>query len=172
MLVVISGLPGVGKTTLAAALSRRIGSTHLSVDTVEDALLRAGLEPGWTTGVAAYEAVGAAAQQNLLLGRTVVVDAVNDSDAARQTWRDVAGRAEVEVLFVLLLPPPSTEHHRRLRTRRRGLEYVLEPSWSEVVTRAKAYEVWPNEPIELASSEPVEDLLERLESEIHRRTAD
>ena len=45
------------------------------------------MEPGWTTGVAAYEAVRAAAEQNLRLGCTVIVDAVNDSEPARDTWR-------------------------------------------------------------------------------------
>lgn len=93
MLIVISGLPATGKTTFAAALAQHTSAVHLSVDAVEDALLRAGQDPGWITGVAAYEAVGAAAQQNLALGHVVVVDAVNDSEAARQTWRDAAGRA-------------------------------------------------------------------------------
>lgn len=96
VLIVISGLPGVGKTTLAAALARQARAVHLSVDAAEEALLGAGLEPGWTTGVAAYEAVRAAAEQNLTLGLIVVVDAVNDSEAARQTWRTAAGRADAE----------------------------------------------------------------------------
>lgn len=166
MLIVISGLPATGKSTLAAALSRHVGAVHLSVDTVEDAMLRAGLEPGWTTGVAAYEAVGAAAQQNLVLGRVVVVDAVNDSDAARQTWRDAAGRAEVEVQFVLLRPPASAEHQRRLSARTRGFGHVREPSWEQVTARADAYEAWRGEPIELSGEEPVEVLIRRLEPEL------
>jgi len=169
MLVVISGLPAVGKTALAEALSRRIEATHLSVDWAEDALLRVGLEPGWTTGVAAYEVVAAAAQQNLVIGRIVVVDAVNDSEPARQVWRDAAAGAAVQVLFVLLLPPTRTEHQRRLRVRQRGLGYVPEPSWSQVVARAESYEPWLNEPIELSSSESVESLVDRLQPEIHRR---
>ncbi len=166
MLIVISGLPATGKTTLAAALSRRVGAVHLSVDAVEDAMLRAGLEPCWTTGVAAYEAVGAAAQQNLLLGRVVVVDAVNDSDAARQTWRDTAGRAAVDVRFVLLLPPASDEHRRRLAARERDFGHVQEPSWEQVMARSDAYEPWRDEPIELSGEAPVEDLIRRLEPEL------
>ncbi|MDQ1699643.1 MAG: hypothetical protein QOG34_1506, partial [Frankiaceae bacterium] len=63
---------------------------HLSIDAVEDALLGAGLARDQTTGIAAYEAVRAAAEQNLLLGRLVIVDAVNDTTAARRTWTNAA----------------------------------------------------------------------------------
>lgn len=162
MLIVISGLPATGKTTLAAALARRIGATHLSVDSVEDALLGAGLEHGWTTGVAAYEAVRAAAEHNLELGATVVVDAVNDSNAARQTWRQAAESTGATLLFVLLRPPPPADHQARLRARRRKLQLVHEPTWEEVVERAQNYEEWPGEPIELSASEPVEVLVDQL----------
>jgi predicted kinase len=169
VLIVISGLPATGKTTLAAALARRIQATHLSVDTVEDALLDAGLEQGWTTGVAAYEAVRAAAEQNLELGATVVVDAVNDSDAARQTWRDAAETTGATVLFVLLRPPPPADHQARLRARGRKLRLVHEPTWEEVVERAQIYEEWSGDPIELSAIEPVEALVDQLHRVIELR---
>lgn len=162
VLIVISDLPATGKTTLADALARRASAVHLSVDNVEDALLGAGAAPGWSTGVAAYEAVAAMARQNLALGLDVVVDAVNDSDAARQTWRDAAREAGVVVRFVILLPPERPEHQRRLRDRRRDLAHVGEPTWAQVVARAEAYEPWPDEPIELSASEPVERLVAAL----------
>ena len=162
VLIVISGLPGVGKTTLAAALARRIRSTHVSVDAIEDALLSAGCEPGWTTGVAAYEAARAAAEQNLALGQTVVVDAVNDSDGARQTWRRAATSTGAVLRFVLLRPPRPEEHQRRLRDRTRPLLHVPEPSWDRVVERALAYEPWSDPLIEVSAQETVAALVERL----------
>jgi predicted kinase len=162
VLIVIAGLPATGKTTLAAALARRLSAVHLSVDHAEEALLRAGLPPDWTTGVAAYEVVGAAALQNLSLGAHVVVDAVNDSEPARQTWRAVASSAGVELRFVLLHPPGAAEHQRRLRDRRRGLTHVTEPTWAQVTARAEAYEAWPDEPLELSATAPVDELLARL----------
>jgi predicted kinase len=166
MLIVISGLPATGKTTLAAALARQVEAVHLSVDAVEDALLRCGVERGWTSGVAAYEAVRAAAQQNLVLGHTVVVDAVNDSEAARQVWRDAASGTGVDARFVLLGPPATSEHRRRLRTRERGLEHVPEPSWAQVELRAEGYEAWREKPLDLSAEEPVEQLVRRLEQEL------
>lgn len=162
VLIVISGLPATGKTTLSGLLARRIGAAHLSVDTVEEALLGAGLEPGWTTGIAAYEAVRATAEQVLALGFTVVVDAVNGSDAARQTWRTAAMSTGSDLHFVLLHPPAPSEHQRRLRVRTRGLRHVPEPTWQEVIERAQGYASWPGEPIELSATEPAEQLVERV----------
>lgn len=43
MLIVIGGLPGIGKTTLARLLAARLGAVHLRVDTIEQAIVRAGL---------------------------------------------------------------------------------------------------------------------------------
>lgn len=166
MLIVISGLPATGKTALATSLARHADLVHLSVDAVEDALLRCGLEPGWTTGVAAYEAVSSAAQQNLRLGHRVVVDAVNDSEAARQVWRDAGARTGAAVRFVLLTPPAAPEHQRRLQGRRRGFVHVPEPSWAQVVHRAAAFEAWRDPPVELSADEPVARLVRRLEQEL------
>src|SRR3954468_4066178 len=56
VLVVVSGLPGTGKSTVAAALAARLRAVQLSIDPIEDALLGAGLPPSWEVGVAAYEA--------------------------------------------------------------------------------------------------------------------
>ena len=100
MLIVISGLPGTGKTAVAAEVARAADAIHLSIDTVEDALLGAGFPRSWTTGVAAYEAVRAAAEQNLDLGRVVVVDAVNDSEPARDTWRRAVATTGAPLMFV------------------------------------------------------------------------
>src|SRR3954447_13072767 len=85
VLIVISGLPGTGKSAVAAVLADRLRAVHLSIDPIEDALLGAGLARSWETGVAAYEAARVMAEGNLTLGRSVVVDAVNDSEPARET---------------------------------------------------------------------------------------
>ncbi|RZU30679.1 AAA family ATPase [Blastococcus saxobsidens] len=142
MLIVVSGLPGVGKSAVAAELAARLAATWISVDPIEDALLRAGLPPAWETGVAAYEAAGAVAVQNLLAGRVVVADAVNDSEPARQTWRSASVEADAEVRFVLLTLDDDGEHRRRLEGRTRGFTRVPEPSWDDVVARAGSYAPW------------------------------
>jgi predicted kinase len=144
MLVVISGLPGTGKSAVAAAYAARSGAVHVSVDPIEDALLGAGLPRSWETGVAAYEAARVVAEQNVRLGLDVVVDAVNDSEPARATWRAAAAGTGTDVVFVLLALNDETEHRRRLETRRREMAHLPEPSWDDVTARAAAFAPWPD----------------------------
>lgn len=98
-LVVVSGLPGAGKTSIAEIVAERTRSVHLSIDAVEESILACGLPSGWQVGVAAHEAARAMAEQNLRLGHVVVVDAVNDGEPARQTWRPAASRTGSHVEF-------------------------------------------------------------------------
>jgi predicted kinase len=162
VLIVISGLPGTGKTAVAARLASRLKAVHLSIDAAEDAMLGAGLARGWETGVAAYEVTRAAAEQNLDLGWEVVVDAVNDSELARQTWRNAAERTNVALRFVLLDCSDQDEHRRRLESRQRGLVHIPEPTWSQVLTRAAEYETWTDECILVDTRAPLEATVEAI----------
>lgn len=38
MLIVLSGLPGTSKTTIARELARQLGAVHVRIDTIEQAL--------------------------------------------------------------------------------------------------------------------------------------
>ena len=166
-LIVISGLPGVGKTSVAEIVAARTGSVHLSIDAVEESILACGLSRGWHVGVAAYEAVGTMANLNLRLGRTVIVDAVNDSEQARQTWRAAAACHQSPIDFVHLVISDALEHERRLTHRDRGLVLVGEPTWVDVQRRRADYAAWSDEVLEFdtagrAADEVADALTARL----------
>ncbi|MFF1839063.1 AAA family ATPase [Streptomyces sp. NPDC058231] len=54
MLIVMAGLPGVGKSSVAEALGRRLAAPVVSVDPIEAAMWRAGVARDQPTGLAAY----------------------------------------------------------------------------------------------------------------------
>jgi predicted kinase len=168
VLVAISGLPGTGKSTVGEAVARRSRAVWLSVDEVEDALLGSGLPSDWTTGVAAYEAVAAAAAENLRLGHVVIVDAVNDSEEARDTWRRAAEEASAPLVFVLLVPPQEREHQLRLQRRTRRLSYQSEPTWEHVQARAQEYESWRDPPVSIDSGQPLDVVVDEVAAIVTR----
>jgi predicted kinase len=151
-LIVVSGLPGVGKTAVATAVATRLNGVHLSVDPVEDAMLRCDLPAGWNVGVAAYEAVRTMAESNLALGSVVVVDAVNDSEAARDTWRTAARNSKATLTFAVLTCSDVDEHRRRLEGRSGGFSRLPEPSWRQVLNRSRDYAPWDCEHLDVDTS--------------------
>src|ERR1700724_2621891 len=39
MLIILGGLPGTGKTTIARELSRQLGAVHVRIDSIEEAIV-------------------------------------------------------------------------------------------------------------------------------------
>jgi predicted kinase len=139
MLVVLSGLPGVGKSTIACALARAIGAVHLRIDSIEHALRNAGLRVEGEGYAVAY----AVAEDNLRIGRIVVADSVNPWPLTRREWRAAADRAGVVSFDVEIVCSDPIEHRRRVESRVADLAGHRLPTWSEVT--ARDYRAWDEE---------------------------
>ncbi|HVM13245.1 MAG TPA: AAA family ATPase [Egibacteraceae bacterium] len=160
MLVVVTGVPGVGKSTVAAALTRRLRGCLLAVDVIENAMLGAGVPRGWESGVAAYEVAGALAVQNLNAGLPTIIDAVSDSQASRDTWRRAAASARASMSVVEVRLADEHEHKRRLHGRARSFSHLPEPSWDDVRDRLERYEPWDEERLGLDATRSLERLVQ------------
>jgi predicted kinase len=136
MLVILSGLPGVGKTTIARQLARAMGAVHLRIDSIEQALRNA----GWKVEGEGYAVAYAVAEDNLRLGLTVIADCVNPWPLTRSEWRSVADRAGVRAIEVEIICSDTDEHRRRVEFRRADLADHRLPTWAEVLERD--YRAW------------------------------
>lgn len=139
MLIQICGLPGTGKSTLAARLAERRPVVLLGIDTIEAAMWRNGLTPD-QTGVAAYSVAHAVALPHLRRGQTVVADAVSAVGPARQGWRGTAEHAGVPLRVIETVCPDPAEHRRRVDTRTSDIPGFPLPTWEQVRTLAARYE--------------------------------
>ncbi|HUF49026.1 MAG TPA: AAA family ATPase [Vicinamibacterales bacterium] len=135
MLIVLAGLPGTGKTTLAVALARALDAVHVRIDSIEQALRESSWNAGRPIDEAGYRAGYALAEDNLRLGHVVIADSVNPWPVTRDGWADVARRAAVPVLEVEVVCSDVSEHRRRVETRATDVPGLALPTWEEVIGR-------------------------------------
>lgn len=137
MLYIFGGLPGTGKSTLAAALARHVNALYLRLDTIEQAMRTSGIE---IDGPAGYIVAYGVARENLRLGRSVVADSVNPIAITREAWTDVAREVNVAYIEIEVICSDLADHRRRVETRRSDVPGLRLPTWAQVVSRE--YEPW------------------------------
>lgn len=132
MLIVLSGLPGSGKTTVARELVGRLSAVYLRIDAIEQALVSAKVLAG-EVGPAGYEVAYALARSNLALGLAVLADCVNPLPVTREAWRAVAANTSSRVLEVEIVCSDIAEHRRRVELRAPDIPGHALPDWSSVL---------------------------------------
>jgi predicted kinase len=132
MLIILSGLPGTGKTTIGKMLAARLSAAYVRVDEIEHALKRY-LGHDRDIGAAGYAAAMAMASSNLLLGNSVVADCVNPVPESRTGWRLMAdGVRGAVIVEVEVVCSDAVEHQRRVEERVSDIADFVQPSWSAV----------------------------------------
>lgn len=160
MLIVFSGLPGSGKTTLARALASALPAMYLRIDTLEQAIRNSGSLAG-DIGPAGYFAAYGVAEDNLRLGHTLIADSVNPLPVTRDAWRKVAQRAGAACFEIEVVCSDSSEHRQRVETRAGDVTGLRLPNWRDVT--AHDYTPW-KEPVARIDTahRPVESCLAQL----------
>ncbi|OAE11417.1 kinase [Pseudomonas simiae] len=146
MLIVFSGLPGTGKTTIARELARRTRAVYLRIDVIEQALRESAVLAG-DVGASGYSVANALALSNLRLGQTVIADGVNPVKESRDAWKAVAAATDVEWVNIQVVCSDQHEHQRRVESRAGDIPGLVPPTWQSV--SAHEYEAWEEQPLTL-----------------------
>jgi len=142
VLIVTAGLPGAGKSTIAEVVGNRLGAPVVSVDPIESAILSAGINSDEPTGLAAYLVAETIAEAVLTGGGSVIVDAVNAVEPARDQWVRLAERQKVTIKFLEVVCSDPGLHRTRLASRGRRLAHLAEPTWHAVEQSLDEWEAW------------------------------
>lgn len=158
-LIVLSGLPGSGKSTVAEGLSRALSVPLFSIDPIEAAMWRGGLAKN-QTGIAAYDVAAALADEHLKLGHSVIIDAVNPVEAPRDAWRNLAAKHQAALAIIECVCADEALHRKRVEARVRNIEGMPELTWARALQRRDEYEPWTDARLVLDTSlHTVEQLL-------------
>lgn len=155
MLIVFSGLPGTGKTTIAKELASQTRAVYLRIDTIEQAIRNSG-ELAQDVGRSGYRVGNELALSNLQLGSTVIVDCVNPVVESRNAWCETAANAGVQLTNIQIVCSDKQEHQRRVETRQSDIPGLTPPTWMSV--QSHEYEIWDDTPftVDTALTSPAE----------------
>lgn len=148
MLIILGGLPGTGKTTIAKQLAKHLKAVYLRVDTVEQVLKRANhIE---VIGPEGYLICYGIAVDNLRLGQFFIADSVNPIAVTRKDWQQVAKEANVKFIEVELVCSDTLSHKSRIETRKADIPEHRLPCWQDVLNRE--YEPWESKSLSIDTS--------------------
>jgi predicted kinase len=144
VLVILSGLPAVGKTTIARLLAQQLRAAHVRIDTIEQAVIE-GTSLVQPLGSAGYLVGYAVAADQLRNHVSVVADSVNPLTVTRSAWRQVGARHAARTVEVEIVCSDPDEHRHRAQTRTPSIPGLVLPTWQQILDRE--YEPWDRPPL-------------------------
>jgi hypothetical protein len=157
MLIIVCGLPGTGKTTIAAALAKRFSSELLSSDVVRKKTFS---KPTYSEDekLAVYKKMAQEASALLKQGKNVVMDATFSRNEYLRLAREAAHDAGASC-HVILCSLSHGETKKRIEQREKG------PSDADFAIHLKVkqqFEPIEGEHLSIDASKPIKDIVEEV----------
>ena len=153
VLIIVGGLPGIGKTLVSKVLATWFDAVYIRVDSIEQSIKNSTLAIA-DVGDADYIVGQLVAKDNLAIGNSVVADSVNPISISRLAWRDCAAATECHIVEIELICSDELEHKQRVEQREPDISGHKVPTWKSVVDRE--YEHWehPHVILDTAAKSP------------------
>ena len=118
--IVVSGLPGTGKSYFSSKLAERLSFIILESDALRKTLFPS---PSYSLAESArlFRVVHLLIERLLRKGIPVILDATNLSERHRERLYSIADRLDVKLILARVEAPPNVVHER-LKTRREGMD--------------------------------------------------
>jgi len=158
VLYIFSGLPGVGKSTLAKELAEREDAVYLRIDAIEQGLRDI---CGIKVGGEGYRLAYRIAEENIKAGQSVVADCVNPWKLTREEWKETAVNNNAGYINIEIVCTEKEEHKKRAEGRVSEVKNLQLPSWDKI--QNLKYEQWEDRVITVDTSrKTVEESVDEL----------
>ena len=162
--VIVSGLPGSGKSAVAEGLGVSLMAPVFAKDWLEASLLESAVVTRGQLGMVGYSLLTTLARRQLELGQTAILDGVAGLTPIRESWRTLCKEFQGDWFIIECICSDERVHRERLVQRQRGIPGWPELEWSEV-ERVRSYFIpWSEDRLVL-------DSMDSLDSNVSRAIA-
>lgn len=166
-LIVFSGLPGTGKSTLAEMLGKQLSIPVFAKDWLEAVMLRSGLQSAsneQALGYVGYELLAMLAERQLMLNQSVILDSVAGTNSIRTTWKELSQQYGADWRVVECVCSDESLHRSRLSVRERNIPGWHELKWANVEKVKQHYQPWSEDRLVLDMSNSIDENISRVKS--------
>jgi predicted kinase len=157
VLLLVGGLPGTGKSTLADELATHLHAPVFAKDRIEASLWRDGVKAEQGSGTIAEHLLTTLAGEQLRHGQSAILDTVARSLESRMVWRETANEFGAEFRVIECVCTDPAIHRSRIEGRVRGIPGWYELTWSDVEQSRSRYEAWPEDHLVVDALAPLAD---------------
>jgi predicted kinase len=169
VLVVVGGLPGTGKSTVAAGIAAHFGIPVFAKDVIEASLWRSGVGAEQGSWQVAEDLLTTLAGSQLDHDQSAVLDTVARRADSRAAWRAAAEQRDASFAPIQCVCSDETVHRSRIEGRTRGIPGWHELTWADVERSRSMYEPWTDEHLVLDAVDPASQNLDAALAYIAKR---
>lgn len=159
-MIVVGGIPGTGKSTLAIALSKSMNIPVFSKDELEAAIARKGICSSKDMHGVGYEIMASLAKSQIANGNGAIFDFIASRSRVNDLWPQLL---KTDIKYIECICSDENVHRERISSRNRNIEGWYELTWEDVLNIKSTYQSLRSQRLTIDSINNLTDNIERAQ---------